>query len=413
MRNALIQNDAIVFGILIGILYVVFSAANSSNTIFRKIFKYLPPILLSYFLPGLLNTFNIIAGETSAIYPLVSKFLLPPCLFLFVLGLDFTVLKQLGSQAILMFFIGTIGIIIGAPIAVLIVKQFFPEPFLNQSHEIWRGLATVAGSWIGGGANQTALKEIFKPTDYVFSQSVAVDIIVAELWLAIILIAIDKKDRLNKWLKADSGTVQQLLSKVSRLKTEKEKVPTFLDYLKILAFAFGASAVAYFMGGYIAPYIGANYPNLSHYSLSSEFFWVVAIVTALGIVASQTKLSQMEQLGSPKIAMVFLYLLIAAIGMQMDILAILKNPALFLVGFIWIFIHGLLLIIAAKIFKSPVFLIAIGSQANVGGAASASVVAAAFSPLLIPVGVMLSILGYAVGTYAGYITALLLKWACE
>ncbi len=97
--------------------------------------------------------------------------------------------------------------------------------------------------------------------------------------------------------------------------------------------------------------------------------------------------------------------------MQMDIMAILGNPGLFIVGFLWISFHALLLIIVAKIFKVPFFYLSVGSMANVGGVASASVMSAAFHPSLISVGVILSVFSYAIGTYAGWLTALLMKLA--
>ncbi|MDP5121458.1 MAG: DUF819 family protein, partial [Spirosomaceae bacterium] len=140
-------------------------------------------------------------------------------------------------------------------------------------------------------------------------------------------------------------------------------------------------------------------------------FWIVTIVTILGLTFSQTKLRNLENVGATKVGSLFLYILIATIGMQMDITAVFNNPSLFAVGIIWMLVHIITIIIVAKIIKAPYFFMAVGSQANVGGAASAPVVAAAFHPSLAPVGVLLSVLGYAIGTYAGYITSLLMKWA--
>lgn len=412
MTGPLINDDVVVLAILLSILFFVFKTSNSKEGIWHKFYKIFPPILLCYFLPGLLNSVGIISGESSQLYPVISKYLLPPCLILFTLSLDISMLKKLGTKALLVFLAGTVGVVIGGPIAVLIVKSIFPETFSGENSETWRGLSTVAGSWIGGGANQTALKEIFQPNAKLFSQSVAVDIIVAESWLAILLVGVANKARINKWLKADTSLVDEIKLKMEQ-KTNNilHRNISFYELLKVLFVGFFCTGIAYLLAGYIVPFIEENYPTLSQFSLTSTFFWVVLICTTAAIFLSQTKLSQIQDRGANEVATVFLYLLIAAIGMQMDLGAIAENPALILVGIIWIIIHAGLILLVGKLLKAPFFFIAVGSQANVGGAASASVVAAAYHPSLISVGVILSVLGYTLGTYAGYITTLLIKWA--
>jgi uncharacterized membrane protein len=156
-----------------------------------------------------------------------------------------------------------------------------------------------------------------------------------------------------------------------------------------------------------------NYPQLEKFSLTSSFFWVVSTVTLIGIGLSFTPLRRLEFAGASRIGSLFLYVLVATIGMKMDLFAIAKNPMLFAVGVLWMLTHASVTLGVAKLVRAPFFFSAVGSQANVGGAASAPVVAAAFHPALAPVGVLLSILGYALGTYCGYLTGLMLQWVCE
>ncbi|SOE22760.1 Uncharacterized membrane protein [Spirosomataceae bacterium TFI 002] len=412
MPNPLISDDVVVLAILLSILFFVFRTSNSQGGLWSKFYKIFPPILLCYFLPGLLNSLGIISGQESQLYPVISKYLLPPCLILFTLSLDISMLKKLGTKALLVFLAGTVGVVIGGPIAVLIVKSIFPATFSGENAEAWRGLSTVAGSWIGGGANQTALKEIFQPSAKLFSQSVAVDIIVAETWLAILLVGVANKVKINKWLKADTRLVDDIKQKMQQKADDLlQRNISFYELIKVLFVGFSVTGVAYLLAGQIVPFIEQNYPHLSQFSLTSTFFWVVILCTTTAIILSQTKLSEIQDRGANEVATVFLYLLIAAIGMQMDLGAIAENPALILVGVIWIIIHAGIILLVGKLLKAPFFFIAVGSQANVGGAASASVVAAAYHPSLISVGVILSVLGYTIGTYAGYITTILIKWA--
>ena len=120
---------------------------------------------------------------------------------------------------------------------------------------------------------------------------------------------------------------------------------------------------------------------------------------------------QYEGAGASTIGSIFLYILVATIGMKMNALAILDAPGIFLLGLIWMLIHVILLLIVAKIIRAPFFFVAVGSQANVGGAASAPVVASAFHPSLAPVGVLLAVLGYALGTYAAWLCGILMQFA--
>lgn len=409
MTSPLITNDAIIFGILLVILAVIFKTSNSDVPLFRKFYAIFPPILLCYFLPGILNTTGIVDGAASQLYPVASRYLLPATLVYFTLNVDFKSIRRLGSKAVLVFLAGTLGIVIGGPIAVLIVKQFDPQLFV-ESEGVWRGLAAIAGSWIGGGANQTALKEVFQPTDAIFSQAVAVDILVAETWLAVLLIGVGRAGQIDKWLKADSSAIDEIKHRINQ-QEDKRRIPRFDELVMLAAVGFGATAIAHWGGDLIAPFLEMNYPQLKHFSLTSSFFWIVTIVTIIGLLLSQTRFRDLENVGATQVGSLFLYILIATIGMQMDITAVFNNPSLFALGIIWMLVHTITIIIAAKLLKAPYFFMAVGSQANVGGAASAPVVAAAFHPSLAPVGVLLSVLGYAIGTYAGYITSLLMRWA--
>jgi uncharacterized membrane protein len=409
--NYLITNDAVVIGILFFILFLIFEASKSENEYLQKLFKFLPPILFCYFIPGLLNSYHVISGENSGVYPFVSKYLLPVCLLLFTLSLDINMLKKLGWKALLVFFAGTIGVMLGGPIAVKIMMVLKPDIFsAYKPDELWRGLGTIAASWIGGGANQTALKEILKPTDYIFSQMVAIDVIIAETWLAVLLIGVGYSKKINKWLNADDSVVEEIKESLKIDKAAKEKIPEMYDYLKILTVGFVCTGLSYFLADLIVPFIKNNYPVLEKFSLASTTFWTVFFVTIFGMILSLTQVRNLEHVGASKIGTLILYIMVASIGMKMDLFAIVDNLGLFYIALIWIVIHAIFIIIASKLLKSPYFLLAVGSQANIGGAASASVVAAAFHPTLVSIGVIFAVLGYVIGTYGGYLTALIIQW---
>jgi uncharacterized membrane protein len=410
----MIQNDATVLGILLVVLALVFYTASLPQAGWQRFYGIVPPLLLCYFIPGVLNSVGLINGASSQLYPVVSRYFLPACLVLFTLGMDWESLRKLGPQALIMMFAGTVGVMIGGPVALWLVGTFSPETVGGEGpDEVWRGLATIAGSWIGGGANQTALKEVFAPSDRLFSQMVAVDVLVAELWMAALIYAAGYSARIDRRLRADSSHIVHIQKRLEDIELTNQRIPATRDLIYLGAVGFGATGLAHWLSEQIVPYLSTHYPSLSRYSLTSTFFWIVALVTFMGIMLSLTPLRRLEHVGASKLGSVFLYVLVATIGMQMDLGAVADNPGLFAIGLVWMVVHAAFILGVARVLRIPLFFAAVGSQANVGGSASAPVVAAAFHPALAPVGVLLSILGYAVGTYAGYLTALMMQWVSQ
>lgn len=410
MREPLITDTAVIVGILMAILGLVFYTSGLSNKCTKGFYKVIPPLLLCYFLPGLLNSFAIIDGENSPLTTIGSRYFLPACLVLFILSLDLKEMWALRKRAGLMFFVGTVGIIVGGPVAVFLTAMVAPDVVGGAGpDEVWRGLGALAGSWIGGSANQVALREILQPSPKLFSAIIAVDVFVAYAWMAFLLYGANKVKVFDRFFKADSSDVDNLMVRMDKRSRENARIPETKDLVIMLALAFSVTGLATYLAEPVAGYLNENYPDLAKFSLTSSFFWIILFATVVGVGLSFTPVRKLENAGASKIGTVLLYMLIVTIGMQMDILAILDNPGLFIVGIIWISFHAILLLIVGKVFKVPYFYYAVGSMSNIGGVASASVTAAAFHPSLISVGVILSVFSYAIGTYAGWLTAILMQ----
>ena len=410
MVEPLIKNDAVVFGILMGILSFVIVTSNSNQPHWKKFYKYFPALLLCYFIPSVFNSLGIISGKDSNLYFVASRYLLPASLVLLTISVDLPAIKRLGSKAVIMFFTGTVGIVLGGPLSILLASMIAPDLVGGQGPEaVWRGFATVAGSWIGGGANQAAMKEIFDVGDSLFSAMIAIDVIVANIWMAILLYGTGMDEKINKWFDADVSSIDDLKLKMEQYKEQIMRIPETNDTMRVLAIGFGITGIAHLGADTIAPAIKNAAPELARFSLTSGFFWLIVISTTFAILLSFTKLREIEGVGASRIGSVFIYILVATIGMKMDILSIFDNPSLFIIGLIWMTIHAILLIIVAKIIKAPFFFLAVGSKANVGGAASAPILASAFHPSLAPVGVLLAVMGYAIGTYGAWLCGILMQ----
>ena len=425
-------NDAIVFGILMISLGFVFYTENLKTGFWPKFYKIVPGLFMAYFIPAIFTTFRIIAPEwetenatgevvknSSQLYYVASRFLLPAALVLMTLSIDLNAIFNLGSKALIMFFTGTVGVIIGGPIAILLISIFSPETVGGADFDaVWRGLSTLAGSWIGGGANQTAMLEIYKYNPAKYGGMVIVDIVIANVWMAILLIGIGKKDKINKWLKADTTAIEELKEKVITFTQKVKKNPTLTDFMIMLAIGFGTVGFGHFSAKYLSQFFSEFVASIESQTwrnvfsfLGSSFFWLISISTIVAILLSYTNAKNYEGAGASKLGSIFIYILVATIGMKMDLNQAFENPGLIAIGFVWMTIHAVLLIIVAKIIKAPYFFLAVGSQANVGGAASAPIVAQAFHPSLATVGVLLAVFGYAIGTVGAILCTILMELA--
>ncbi|AZQ64562.1 DUF819 family protein [Flammeovirga pectinis] len=395
-------------------LAFVFYTSSLKNSFWSKFYKIFPALLMCYLIPSILSTLNIISPAHSNLYTMAKNYLLPASLVLMTISVDLKGIMNLGSKSIIMFLSGTIGIIIGGPLAILIVSYFSPETFNGVGfQEVWRGLATLAGSWIGGGANQAAMLEIYKYDQSLYSGIVAVDIIVANIWMAILLLGIGKTEKIDKWLKADVTAIEDLKAKVAAYQNSITKNPSLTDLMIVLGVAFGIVGLSHFLADNLSSYITSVVADPSTSVLSSRFFWLVLLATSIGVILSFTKARKLEGYGASKFGSVCIYILVATIGMKMDVTKTLENPGLLAVGGVWMLIHVIIMVITAKIIRAPFFFLAVGSKANVGGAASAPVIASAFHPSLAPVGVLLAVLGYALGTYGAMFCAYLMQIASQ
>ncbi len=440
---ALIKNDAVVIGILIVMLGLIFWTSSIKTGFWKIFYKAVPMLLVCYFLPSLLTFFGVVDHDSSKLYHVATRYLLPATLVLLTLSIDLKEIFRLGPKAVIMFLTGTIGVILGGPIAVLIVALVAPDIIgVDGPEAVWRGLSTVAGSWIGGGANQAAMQGIYLDWDSVspevaksyrtiFSTMVAVDVIVAEVWMLFLLLGVDHSDKIDRFLKADSSSIDRLKEKMEKFSQSVARIPTATEFMVLAAIGFGGTAVAHYFGADLAGYVSdvvdrskadavaatgdenskGSLLFLKELGLASSFFWLIVISTTIGILLSFSPMKRFEGAGASKIGTVFIFILVAVIGMQMDISAVLKHPGMFLVGAIWMAFHVGLMIFMSWLIKAPYFFLAVGSKANIGGAASAPVVAAAFHPSLAPVGVLLAVLGYALGTYGAIVCARMMQMA--
>jgi len=369
---------------LIGLIHYL-----KSISALEKVFKYAPPIIWIYFLPMLSSGIGVIP-TASPLYSWTSKYLLPPALILLLLSSNIKILSTLGSKAIGTMLFGTLGIVLGGPISLLIFGSFLPE-------DAWMGLAALSGSWIGGSANMVAIGKSIGTSDNLFGNMIVIDTVVGYGWMGIVILISGHQKSIDKWNNADTRIVDDLNIKMS---TEDSKRPTsFNDLLTIVV-------VSLFLGLFSLE-LGKLIPDLG--KVVTSFGWTIILVSLIGVSLSFTKLSDLNNAGSSHVGNLFLYILLGTIGAKANITQIGDLPYYIAVGILWIFIHAIILFFGGRLLKAPMFLIATSSQANIGGVVSAPIIATVYKKSLAPVGLLMGVIGNIIGIYAGLFTAWLLS----
>lgn len=405
--TALISNDIVLFGLIAATLAVIFWTESRQTGLWKKFYTYVPALLLCYFIPGVYNSVGLIDGGASKLYnPIASRVLLPAALVLLTLTIDLKGVLRLGPKLLLMYMGASITVMIGAFVAFWTMGLIHPQTVAGDT---WAGMATLAGSWIGGGANMMAMKEIFDVDETTFGQFVVVDVGVGYVWMAILIFLAGRAGAIDARSGADTAAIEELKQRLASYQKQHERVASLGDLMMILGIAFGAVGLAHAIAGPASAWFGAHVAWSRQMSLHEPFVWVVVVSTLIGLGLSFTRARTLDGAGASKVGTLLLYILIACIGMQMDILALADKPWLFALGVIWISVHIVLLWLLAKLLRVPFFYFAMGSQSNIGGPASAPVVASVFHPSLAPVGALLGTLGYATGTVLAYLVGITLR----
>ncbi|WP_101925986.1 MULTISPECIES: DUF819 domain-containing protein [Luteimonas] len=404
--TALITSDIVMFGLLAATLGAIFWLASGPTPFWKKFFTWVPALLLCYFVPAFYNTVGLIDGENNSLYnPIASRVLLPAALVLLTLSIDLKGIVRLGPKLLFVFVAGTVGIVLGAIVSFQVMEWVHPPAVAGDT---WKGMAALAGSWIGGGANMVAMREVYEVDATLFGQFAVVDVAMASALMATLLFLANRSAQIDARSGADTRAIDEMKARIAAYEAQNARIPTLTDLMVIIAVAFGLVALAHAISNPLAAWF-ARYAWSARFSLDSAFVWVVVISTLAGLLLSFTRARRLESAGASKIGTVFLYFLIACIGMQMDFLKLADRPELLAIGVIWMGVHVLVIWGAARLVRAPMFYVGVGSMGNVGAAASAPVIAAAFHPSLAPVGVLLGTVGYATGTLIAYFVGQILR----
>ena len=388
---ALITEPTALFAFLAGLLGLIFWLSTLDPL--KPFFERLPPVIWAYFVPMIATTLGVTPAASPA-YDWVARYLLPLALFLLMLTVDVPAIIRLGPIALAMMAVGTLGIVIGGPVAYLLFGGFLPP-------DAWQGFATLSGSWIGGTANMVAIQQSVGAPDDLLGPIIVVDTVVGYGWMGVLIFLSSFQERFDRRIGARTSAIEAMNARLAELDTER-RVVTIPDLAMIVGLAFAATALS------VA--LGALLPALGDPTIISQRTWAILVAVTIGLLLSFTPLRRLERPGASRIGYLALYLLLTTIGAKADLAAVLEAPVYLLAGVVWIAIHIGLLFLAARLLKAPLFFVATGSMANIGGAASAPVVAGVYHPAMAPVGLLMAVAGYILGIYAALACAGILGW---
>jgi uncharacterized membrane protein len=376
--------------VLIGLLHWI-----SERPFLSGFFKYLPPAIWVYFLPMISSNIGIIP-QSHDLYDWIRQYLLPSALVLMLLSANVPALAKLGGKAILTMCIGTLGIATGAIASFTLYHFWLPE-------ESWKAVGALTASWVGGSANMVAVATSVGTPDTLLGPIIVVDTVVGYGWMGVVIALAVFQRRLDDLHRVDHSIVEGLNQRMAELDEQHRRPIKFNDLVKMVAIGFGI--------GYAMLEAGRWMPDVG--TVLNSFGWTIILVTIVGIVLSLTPVSRLEYAGASIVGSAFFYLLLASIGAKADLKGILDAPMFLLFGITIIAIHATFLWIAGRYLRSPMFLMATASQANIGGPVTAPIVATVYQSSLAPVGLLMAVMGNVMGTFVGLTVAQICSMIAE
>jgi len=354
-----------------------------------RVFTYFPPLIFVYAVPLILSNTGVLTRE-SPVYAGMGQFMLPFLLTVMLLNVDIVTTVRVMGRGVVVMLCGTLGVVLGAPLAYALVRG-------HLGPEGWKAFGVLAGSWIGGTGNMAAMKEGLEASDTAYGLAALADNAVYLVWLPILLGSKRAAGWFHRWVRVDEGRLR-MLEQIEAGSASGPESPEMRHLLYLLFLGIGVT----WLGTVLSPRL----PEVGVVLTASS--WKILIVTTLGLALSFTPARALP--GSHAMAMALLYLFVARMGAGADLSDLKAQAPWFLFGTgVWILLHGAFCVLAARLLHVDIHSTVIASAANIGGAASATVVAAHHNPRLVPVSILMALLGYAIGNYG----ALLAAWLCQ
>jgi uncharacterized membrane protein len=397
----MIRDPFAIIAVLLAIEGAVLYAAEMPRL--SRLFRIIPFMFWIYLLPMVACTAGVFEIHRDELGQIVSPvqngviaYCLPGSLILLLLNVDLRAIARLGTVALVVMAAGALGVMIGGPVVAVIFKPWLPA---NLQPDMWAGIGALSASWTGGSSNLVAVASGVQAPKGIVGPIMVVDTIVGYGWMGMLMFLAGKQDRFDRWNRSRMGVLEELRRRTAADGPRTPHPITLGSITLMLVIAICGTAVARWLGSML--------PQVER--LINAGTWSILIASTAGLVLSLTPVRRLERFGASAVGYAMLYFVLAAIGSTTDLADMAGAPVLVLAGLVWVLIHGGFILLAGRLLRVPMALIAPASQANIGGVASAPVVAEVYQDGLAPVGLLLAVLGNVSGTYLGLTCAAVCK----
>ena len=393
MQTTIISSPVGVMTVLIAVVSFWFWLERTTRW---KLFEYLPPLIFIYASPVLLSNLGVIPFKSGA-YDFLRHYGLPMFIVLMLIKVDVLGAIRIMGKGVFVMLIGSVGVVVGGVLAYMLGQSIQWAPYFPLPEDSWRAFGTLAGSWIGGTGNMTAAHAGLEGSAEDLTMAAAADQMVYLIWLPILLGSKAFAERFNRWMKVPANRIAQMESAAAEF-NEKEDSPTMISLLYLGLLAIGFTWISLALSDVLPPVV------IGGATVITAGTWLILLVTTFALIASVTPARRLP--AAQPIAMAIIYVYVARVGATMDLsdASFATMGAFVMMAYVWIAIHGAFILAGAWLFKVDVHTVAIASAANVGGAASAPIVAAHHRKTLVPASILMALIGYALGNYLAILT---------
>ena len=393
MDTNIVSSPIGVMTVLIAVVTFWFWLERSTNW---KLFEFLPPLVFIYATPVLLSNFGVIPYESAA-YDFLRHYGLPMFIVLMLIKVDVVAAVRIMGKGVFVMLLGSIGVVFGGVMAYKLGQTLTFGDYFPLAQDSWRAFGTLAGSWIGGTGNMTAAHAGLEGTPADLTMAAAADQMIYLVWLPILLGSKSFADKFNRWARVPAGRIEAMESAAANFKSS-EGAPTMISLLYLGLLAIGFTWISLGLSEVLPPVV------VGGATVITAGTWLILLVTTFALLASVTPARKLP--AAQPIAMAIIYIYVARVGATMDLSVVDwdKMIGFIAMAYVWIAIHGLFILTGAWIFRVDVHTVAIASAANIGGAASAPIVAAHHRETLVPASILMALIGYALGNYLAILT---------
>lgn len=355
-----------------------------------KVFNIIPPLVWLYVLNMIFCTAGLYNSDgCSAAYSVLKNNLLYAMIFVMLLRCDIRKLAKLGGRMAAIFLGGALSILFGFIVAFVIFKGV-----LGGGETIWGAMAALCASWIGGSANMAAMEAAFTIDPGAYGCAFAVDTVYYSVWIALLLIMVRYSKKWDNAVKADTTKLQAVAEAANAELAKEKKHASAADWIFLIGLSLIVSALSQQVGAVLGNGLASiGLDMFDKGTMTTVFVTVLGLICALSPLG---KLPAVEELSN-----VYLYAVVSLLASTASLTDLVSAPLWIVAGLVVLIIHIVIMFLLSKLFHWDCCMVSTASLANIGGSASAPIVASAYNSSYAGIGVLMGVMGAALGNFCG------------